>query len=250
MSAAGVAGRSGDWYEERLQKASYLEERRRKAMVIASLCKSELAAARRVADLGSGTGIIKMVLEEDFDKPLYGFELTASIIVARERTAQADILRLPVADQTFDFLIMNHVYEHVPDARRLFAEAYRVLEPGGRAYVSAGNRYAVMEPHYRLPFLSWLPERGAGAFLRLTGRGHRYDSIRYLSYGRLRAAMSEPGFRVRDMTRQAIDDLVARTWGESWGRVWGLLRGLPDRAVDGLLAALSPQWFFMLERPV
>ncbi len=241
--------RAGDWYEARLRSAAYLEGRRRKARVIAELCLNELAAAERIADLGSGTGIIKNILEHAIAKPILGIEISEHAIVERRGMVRGDILRLPIADEALDFLIMNHVYEHVSDHGHLFAEAHRVLRPGGQAFVSAGNRYVLMEPHYRLPLLSWLPSAAANAYLRSSGRGRRYDEIRYLSYGRLQQAMSGPGFRVRDITRRAIDDLISTTWGSAWERTWMSFRTLPASVVDGALRALSPQWFFMLERP-
>jgi SAM-dependent methyltransferase len=240
---------AGDWYEARLRSADYLESRRRKARVIAALCRSELTAANRIADLGSGTGSIKNVLETTFSKPILGIELAEHVIVERKGMVRGDILHLPIADQALDFVIMNHVYEHVTDHGRLFAEAHRVLRPGGKAFVSAGNRYALMEPHYRLPFLSWLPRPAANAYLRSSGRGRRYENIKYLSYARLWQKMTSSGFRVRDVTRRAIDDLIASTWGTSWERTWKSFRTLPVSFVDRALRALSPQWFFMLERP-
>ncbi|MEJ2318703.1 MAG: methyltransferase domain-containing protein [Gemmatimonadales bacterium] len=241
--------RASDWYEERLRGTAYLAGRRRKARVIAELCREELAAAERIADLGSGTGIIKNVLENTFSKPIIGIELTEHMVVERRGMVRGDILRLPIADQALDFVMMNHVYEHVGDHGRLFAEALRVLRPGGQAFVSAGNRFALIEPHYRLPLLSWLPSAAANAYLRSSGRGRRYDDIRYLSYGRLQRVMSGSGFRVRDITRRALDDLIATTWGPAWERTWMSFRVLPTSVVDRALRALSPQWFFMLERP-
>lgn len=242
------AQRAEDWYDARLRSAAYLEGRRRKARVIAELCRNELAAAERVADLGSGTGIIKTVLEEEFSKPILGMEISEHAMVERRHMVRGDILCLPIGDGALDFVIMNHVYEHVRDHGRLFAEAHRVLRPGGRAFVSAGNRYVLIEPHYRLPLLSWLPSSAANAYLRASGRGRRYDDIRYLSYRRLESEMSRPGFRVRDITRRAIDDLIATTWGAAWERTWRSFRTLPVSVVDLALRALSPQWFFMLER--
>jgi hypothetical protein len=54
---------------------------------------------------------------------------------------------------------------------------------------------------------------------------------------------------VRDITRRALDDLIATTWGPAWERTWMSFRVLPTSVVDRALRALSPQWFFMLERP-
>jgi SAM-dependent methyltransferase len=44
-----------------------------------------------------------------------------------------DVTQIPYPDGSFDFLICNHVLEHVPDDRRALSEIYRVLRPGGHA---------------------------------------------------------------------------------------------------------------------
>lgn len=46
---------------------------------------------------------------------------------------QADLLEIPFEGMTFDFVIANHVLEHVADDRRGLAEIRRVLKPGGHA---------------------------------------------------------------------------------------------------------------------
>jgi SAM-dependent methyltransferase len=48
-------------------------------------------------------------------------------------THELDVMDLPFAAGSFDFLICNHVLEHVEDDRRALAEIHRVLAPGGWA---------------------------------------------------------------------------------------------------------------------
>lgn len=45
----------------------------------------------------------------------------------------ADICNLPFADNEFDFILCNHVLEHIPDDQTAMQEIYRVLKPGGTA---------------------------------------------------------------------------------------------------------------------
>ncbi len=48
---------------------------------------------------------------------------------------KADICNLPFKDNTFDFIICNHVLEHIPDDTKAMQELYRVLAPNGTAIV-------------------------------------------------------------------------------------------------------------------
>lgn len=239
-----------DRYEAWVASDAYRRERPEKARVIHRLCRSELAEARRIADLGSGTGIIKKELEIITGKPIMGIEMDISFLEERERTAAGDVTRLPLPDGSLDFAVLNHLYEHVEDQAALFRELHRVLAPGGAAYVSAGNRLMVMEPHYRLPFLSWLPRPLADRYLRWTGRGEAYEGIRFRTRGELTWLIREAGLRVEDRTRRALDGLLAETWGRPWSAVWRALRRLPDALVEAALRWLSPQWFLVLRRPV
>lgn len=88
--------------------------------------------------------------------------------------------QLPFPDAEFDVVISNHVMEHVgdiPDQINHLCELRRVLRPSGVAYVAVPNRWRVVEPHFHLPFLSWLPPGLASRYVRATGRGEWYDVV-------------------------------------------------------------------------
>jgi len=44
---------------------------------------------------------------------------------------KADICNLPFEDNTFDFILCNHVLEHIPDDTKAMQELYRVMKVGG-----------------------------------------------------------------------------------------------------------------------
>ena len=46
-------------------------------------------------------------------------------------------------------MVLNHIYEHVVDADKVLSEIRRVLRDDGVAYFGFGNKYGVMEPHYK-----------------------------------------------------------------------------------------------------
>jgi SAM-dependent methyltransferase len=249
-SATGVsrAHAGPDAYGRLVGSEEYRAARELKAQRIWRLCADRLRAPARVGDLGTGTGLVKQALERLSGNRIVGFEIDAGFLLRRERIVVADVLRLPVRDGAFDFLLLNHLYEHVSDMDALFRETFRVLRPGGRAFVTAGSRLALIEPHYRLPFLSWLPRPVATAYLRVSGRGRAYADIRFRTRGPIVRSMRASGFRVHDITETAIDTLVGEARGRVWQVVWRTLRRLPA-PVRRTFLLLSPQWWFVAERP-
>ena len=53
---------------------------------------------------------------------------------------QADICNLPFSDQQFDWVICNHVLEHISNDKIAMQEIYRVLKPGGTAILQVPLR--------------------------------------------------------------------------------------------------------------
>lgn len=113
----------------------------------------------------------------------------------------ADGTRTGFPDASFDVVLCSHVYEHVSDPHALLAEIHRLLERGGACYFAAANRLTVMEPHYRLPFLSWLPICLANRYLRGTRGVAEYD-VRLRTLPVLRRLVS--AFELRDYTLRVV----------------------------------------------
>jgi SAM-dependent methyltransferase len=129
------------------------------------------------------------------------------------RFAEGDAMALPFPDGSFDLVLCNHVYEHVPSAERLMAEIDRLLRPAGVCYFAAANRLQIMEPHHRLPLLSWLPKPLAHRYMQLAGRGASYFENHRSLWGlrRLVSAfdvLDYTGRVVREPERFAAGDLL------------------------------------------
>lgn len=61
---------------------------------------------------------------------------------------QADITELPYKDNSVESIIAYQVIEHIPydKTEQMFAEMYRVLKPGGEAYIECPDiEYAAVE---------------------------------------------------------------------------------------------------------
>lgn len=90
---------------------------------------------------------------------------------------------LPLPNDSVDVAVLNHIYEHVVNPEGVVADILRVLKPGGLLYAGLGHRWQVIEPHYKLPFLSWLPRPAADRYMRLTRRGQSYYERYYTPPG-------------------------------------------------------------------
>ncbi len=113
-----------------------------------------------------------------------------------------DALHTTFPDNSFDVVVCNQMYEHVPDAEQLLREIRRVLMPGGVCYFGATNRLKVIETHYgRIPFLSYLPKPLANAYLKILRRGDRYYENLY-TYWTLKKLCSD--FDIADYTEAVV----------------------------------------------
>lgn len=57
-------------------------------------------------------------------------------IMADKEMHMIDVTNIPFVDNTFDYIIINHVLEHVPNERKAMSEMIRVLRPEGRIIMS------------------------------------------------------------------------------------------------------------------
>lgn len=87
----------------------------------------------------------------------------------------------------------------------MLTEIERVMTPAGVCYFAGPNKYELVEPHYGLPFLGWLPLTVASFYLRVTGKGENYTETPY-SYPALMRLLSE--FEITDYTQKILADPV------------------------------------------
>lgn len=117
---------------------------------------------------------------------------------------------LPFPDETYDVVISNHVIEHVGqwlEQENHLSEIKRVLKPNGVAYLAVPNRWMIMEPHYKLPFLSWLPRPLRTPYLKASGKGHFYD-CEPLTASRIKKLTKAANLVPTDITHRAFRETL------------------------------------------
>ncbi|HXH04959.1 MAG TPA: arsenite methyltransferase [Vicinamibacterales bacterium] len=110
---------------------------------------AELHPGEVVLDLGSGGGIDVLLAARRVGPSgrAYGLDMTAEMLElarANQRAAgvenaeflEGDLERIPLPDASVDVIISNCVIDLAADKARAFAEAFRVLRPGGRFAVT------------------------------------------------------------------------------------------------------------------
>jgi SAM-dependent methyltransferase len=155
---------------------------------------------------------------------------------------------LPFQDETFDVVVTNHVIEHVGDDRQQNAhltEIHRVLKPDGVVYLAVPNRWMLVEPHYRVPLLSWWPERWRSGWLRLWKKGDFYD-CRPLQLADAERRLREAGFEFRQVHAEAMRALVEIEFPQSFG--WRAMVGLVPDGLFHLLRHMFPTLIWVMRK--
>jgi len=225
--------------------------REQKARKIISLLGEErIRQSRRILEIGCGSGIIARSLSAIGN----GSIEVHAVDVEDNRTDdqgyrfhQVDSALLPFPDGHFDLVVSNYVIEHVGSTGEQevhLREIRRVLSDTGVAYLGLPNRWRLVEPHYRLPLLSWLPQWLSDRYVRWTGRGTYYDCIP-LSRRRALRLLEDARFNARDLTLPALRETLEIEHAGT------MLASLAGRLPDWLLSLgmpVMPVYIFLLDR--
>lgn len=139
----------------------------------------------RVLDLGIGTGVSLNFYPNR--GRIIGVDLSGGMLrearkKIRERNLthatvfQADALRLPFGDDTFDHVFISHVISVVSDPYQLVREAQRVAKSGARIVIvnhfQSTNRFIAMVEKWLCPLctkLGWRSDLALNELVRRTG---------------------------------------------------------------------------------
>ena len=91
---------------------------------------------RKTTFLTDSIRVLHIAPEQVFYKKFKSFshwDYTTSDLHSPLADVKADICALPFEDNSYDFILCNHVLEHIPNDLKAMEELYRVLKPGGTA---------------------------------------------------------------------------------------------------------------------
>ena len=201
-------------------------------------------------EVGTGSGGIAQYFT---DHEIMDFKVTAVDVVDQRllRDKYDFVLvqdtHLPFADQSFDVVISNHVIDHVGDRHAQshhLSEIYRVLKKNGVGYFSVFNRWMIVEPHYQLMFLSWLPRNFRTRYLQLRKRGDFYD-CEPLTKRELETLFKDNKLVYRNICTRALRETLSIE--KNHGKITAFIGKLPYPILDWL-SALSPTLIYKLRR--
>lgn len=156
---------------------------------------------RPVLDIGCGEGLFaKMLFADPLDT---GIDPNSRELErARELGGYLELIecrgdKIPKPDGSYHTILSNSVIEHIPDIRPVLKEAYRLLAPGGRMYLTVpSNRfdqYSLVSQALAILGLTRLQERYRVFFNRFWVHYHYYAPQQWQDIAK------QAGFEVEDI---------------------------------------------------
>lgn len=204
----------------------------------------------KLLEIGTGSGGIAHYFAHH---PDIRYQVTAVDVADQRQVVDGydfrlvDSTHLPFDDTSFDIVISNHVIEHVGNTSAQchhLTEIRRVMATEGSGYLAVPNRWMLVEPHYQLAFLSWLPESWRSPYLRLMSRGEFYDCSPP-SLGELEHMLRTVGLGYQSTTTRALRELI-RIEGHS-GLLMRAMGMLSDASLDRF-GAVMPTLIYRLTK--
>jgi SAM-dependent methyltransferase len=201
-----------------------------------------------ILDIGTGSGYISSYIGQFAGKGVKVFSVDITDNRKTKEGFEFEIFSgddIPYANNKFDIVITNHVIEHVGNRSKQLnhlREINRVLKEDGLVYFAVPNKWSIIEPHYKLPFLSWLPAIVASFYIRITKKGAHYDCL-ILSHRDAINLFKETHFNYQQETFNALR-IMSKVENKSF--LFRKISGLPD-ALLKLIYPIIPTLIFILK---
>lgn len=208
-----------DWRKKRLWQENYQADAVKQVRGAQNAVSNGAApAAARVLDLGAGMGGFAVAMQRAGEQ-IVAFDYNfAYCEITRTRGQRYDLNMaalvgageaLPFAASSFHIVTCWDVLEHVQQPENLLGEIARVLDDDGVAFMTVINRYALVDPHYHLRFVNYLPRPLGEKYIVWRQRTkdsqlrdkQRLSEMHYYTYGGFKQFAAQFGFTVEDLQR-------------------------------------------------
>lgn len=172
----------------------------------------------RILDLGAGMGGFAVAMQRKGERVIafdYNF---AYCEISRTRATRYALNlpalvgageALPFAGASFHVVTCWDVLEHVQDPKHLLSEIARVLDDNGIAFMTVINRYALVDPHYHLRFVNYVPRPLGEKYIELRQRTkasalrdkQKLSEMHYYTYAGFAKFAAQFGFQIQDLNR-------------------------------------------------
>ena len=223
-----------------LDEASRLRKAEKVAKI---LSKYKNLSRSKILDIGSGSGYLGRLMKQRAGKYI-GIDFVDERKIKDFDFIQADALRIPFKNNSFDIIVCNHVIEHVIGQKKLLEEISRLLRKDGICYMTCPNRLWPMEPHLKLPFLSYFPKKIADAYVRASGKGSEYD-IYPMTYNKFSKKL-KMYFKLENYTLEILKN-PAKYGFSSIYSVFSVSKYFPEFLLE-LLNNFLPNWIVILRK--
>ncbi|MHC5059869.1 MAG: class I SAM-dependent methyltransferase [Planctomycetota bacterium] len=141
---------------------------------------------KRILEIGFGNGLFLEQCQKAGLAPT-GLEVREDLYKnAKSRYPDMDLilydgLKIPLPDESFDFVVSYQVLEHAGAIKDVLAECIRILKPGGIIYHVCPNNFSFYEGHYKIIWLPFLSKSSGRLYLKMLGRyTPYYESLNIL----------------------------------------------------------------------
>jgi SAM-dependent methyltransferase/uncharacterized protein YbaR (Trm112 family) len=119
-----------DWYCKKLGLAD------------TSALKQFYQGKKRILEVGPGSGFNTRFMAENCPGTVFAADISDAAFTTFQNTrhlpnchvVHADLMDLPFADESFDFIIADGVLHHTPNTRKAVEALYRKVQPGGQFF--------------------------------------------------------------------------------------------------------------------